>query len=363
MPPLIPSFADAPFLVIWEATRACGLACAHCRAEAILRRHPDEMTTGEALGMVDQVAGFGRPLFVITGGDPLLRADIHEVIRHGVAAGLRVAVTPSATPLLTDAAVAQLRTDGIARIALSLDGPDAAVHDRFRGVPGTFERTLAAARAAGRLGLPLQINTTITPHNLDMIESMGELVAGLGAVLWSVFFLVPIGRGRNLGCLTAEQFEAVFARLGAIARQAPFDLKTTEAPHYRRWLAQHGMLANPSAVARDGESLRVRGGLGDGRGFVFVSHTGDVFPSGFLPVAAGNLRHDGLADLYRTHPMFVALRDPSGFAGKCGECEFRFLCGGSRARAWAQTGDWRGSDPACVHQPGRRPAANDLVRA
>lgn len=347
---MIESFDDAPFLVIWEATRACGLACLHCRAEAILKRDPHELTTDEAFAMVDQIASMGKPLFVVTGGDPLMRVDLREVIRHAVAAGLRVAVTPSATALLDGDALAELQLDGISRIALSLDGPDARVHDRFRGVPGTFDRTMAAAGEARRLGLPLQINTTITPHNLALVEEMAALVGDLGAVLWSVFFLVPIGRGKNLGCLDADQFEAVFARLGAVARKAPFDIKTTEAPHYRRWLAQHGLLGKPNVKAGS-EGLRVRGGLGDGRGFVFVSHTGDVFPSGFLPVAAGNLRSATLPDLYRHHPMFTALRDPSGFAGKCGRCEFRFLCGGSRARAWAVTGDWRGSDPACGHQP------------
>lgn len=356
MAKMIESFDQAPFLVIWEATRACGLACVHCRAEAILKRDPHELTTDEVKTMVDQIASMGKPLFVVTGGDPLMRVDLREVIRYAVAAGLRVAVTPSATSLLDADAIGELQTDGIARIALSLDGPDAAIHDRFRGVAGTFDRTLLAAGEARRLELPLQINTTITPHNIDLIEAMAALVADLGAVLWSVFFLVPIGRGKNLGCLDASQFEAVFARLGAVATTAPFDVKTTEAPHYRRWLAQHGMLAKPSSVADRGEGLRVRGGLGDGRGFVFVSHTGDVFPSGFLPVPAGNLRSATLPDLYRNHPLFLGLRDPSGFTGKCGRCEFRFLCGGSRARAWAVTGDWRGSDPACVYIPGAAPA-------
>lgn len=349
--PMIPDFRGAPFLVIWEATRACGLACVHCRASAILRRDPDELTPPEAESLVDQVVGLGKPLFVVTGGDPLLRPDLPVILRRAVGAGLTVAVTPSGTTLLDDAAVAALQATGIHRIALSLDGPDAGVHDRFRGVPGTFDRTLAAARAARRLGLPLQINTTITPHNLELIEDMGAMVESLGAVLWSVFFLVPVGRGRDLRCLDADQFEAVFARLGAVAAKAPFDLKTTEAPHYRRWLAQHGRLGPAGTAAPDGPGLRVKGGLGDGRGFVFVSHTGDVFPSGFLPVAAGNLRTTPLADLYRNHPMFVALRDPSGFRGKCGVCEYRFLCGGSRARAHAVTGDWLGAEPSCAWVP------------
>ena len=345
---------DNPFIVIWEVTQACDLACAHCRAGARQWRDPGELTTREGLDLLGQIHAMGGPLLVFTGGDPLKRPDLDELVGRAVSLGLRTSVTPSGTALLDRDAVRRLRDLGVSRLAISLDGPDAATHDAFRRVAGSFEHTLRACGHARDLGLPLQVNTTLSPHNLHLVEPMAGLAESLGAVLWSVFFVVPVGRANPDQELPAARFEEAFGQLHRVLARGRLDVKTTEAPHFRRYLAQRGGAGKgpgPDALPR------ARAGVGDGRGFVFISHTGDVYPSGFLPLRAGNVRRTGLAELYRESTLFRALRRPDGFKGKCGRCEFRHLCGGSRARAWAATGDFLESDPACSYQPKARAAA------
>ncbi|HET7099649.1 MAG TPA: SPASM domain-containing protein, partial [Terriglobia bacterium] len=260
----------------------------------------------------------------------------------------------------THAAVARLRQCGLARLALSLDGSTAEIHDAFRGVSGSYARTLDAVRWAGELGLPMQINTTITRRNLADFDGMVALLKTFPMVLWSVFFLVPTGRGQLQDLITAEEFEEVFARLAEVSRNVYFDIKTTEAQHYRRYLAQQRAaqrrrnMATPSKPSGRplGDGIgRAPRGLNDGKGFVFVSHQGEVFPSGFLPLSAGNVRRQPLAEIYRNAPLFRQLRDTSNLKGKCGVCEFREICGGSRSRAYALTGDPLASDPSCLYQP------------
>jgi radical SAM protein len=376
--PSLPNFDLTPFIVIWETTQACDLACRHCRACAQPLRDQEELTTSEAEDLIAQVAELKASLFVFTGGDPLKRADIFHLVRHAAQSGIKPSLTPSATPLLTRAAVEQLRDAGLARLAVSLDGASAATHDAFRGVTGSFERTLSAVRWARELGLPVQINSTVTRANLPEFEALVERVRHLDIALWSVFFLVPTGRGRLDDLLSAEEFEAVFARLYALARELPFDIKTTEAQHYRRYALQQRTAArrggarpaatgaSPSehplpAGTQDGIGRAPRG-INDGKGFVFISHRGEIFPSGFLPLAGGNIRHQSLANVYRNSELFRALRDSSRLEGKCGVCEYREICGGSRSRAYAITGNPFAEEPCCVYQPPRaQPAGMECV--
>ncbi len=363
-------FNERPFIVIWEVTQACDLACVHCRAMAQPYRNPLELSTEEGKRLIDEIAAMQVPVFVLTGGDPLKRPDIFELIEYATGRGVRTSLTPSATPLLTREAIAKLQRCGLARLAVSLDGSGAEIHDAFRRVAGSYEWTLRAIRWARELGLPVQINTTITRRNLADFDATVRLLETLDITLWSVFFLVPTGRGRTSDLISAEEFEEVFAKLYEVSRRATFDIKTTEAQHYRRYLLQQRTAERRGATAGGGatNSRSVQGrpypgldgsdgigraprGLNDAKGFVFVSHFGEVFPSGFLPLSAGNVRRQSLADIYRNSPLFVSLRDTSQLKGKCGVCEFRNVCGGSRARAYALTGDPLAEEPCCVYQP------------
>jgi radical SAM protein with 4Fe4S-binding SPASM domain len=338
-PEVIP-FSDAPRIVIWEMTRACALSCRHCRAEAIPFRNPGELTTREAFALVDSIA-LARPLFILTGGDPLMRGDVFKIVEYAVTCGLRVAVSPSATGRLTPAALAALSRAGCGSISLSLDAPDAAAHDSFRGVRGSFQRTLAAILNACAVGLRVQINTTVSRFNADRLDEIAKLIEPLGIAAWTLFFLVPVGRAQIDDVLSAAQTEESFRRIYEISKKVPFPVKTTEAPHYRRFVAQqHGAPIDSLAP-----------GIGDGKGFVFVSHTGDVYPSGFLPYNAGNVREKPLLDIYRDDPVLRKLREPWRFGGKCGLCEFAQHCGGSRARAYGMTGSMFASDPTCAYIP------------
>ena len=360
-------FALAPFLVIWETTQACALACRHCRASARPERDPLELTTAEGLAVIDQVADMGTPLLVLSGGDPLNRPDLLVFVRHAKKRGLRVATIPAATDRLTQAVVASLKEAGLDQMALSLDFPDADRHDAFRGVPGAFSRTLAAAEWAHQIELPLQINTTVCGDTAASLEEMGALVEALGVVFWEVFFLVPTGRGADLLGLTAGECERLFAMIDHVQRRSSFIVKVTEAPHYRRFVAErerreagasrrpHAPAAMPLVLTRSEGPGHTVGlaprGVNSGNGFLFVSHRGEVFPSGFLPMSAGSVRARSLADAYRHDELFARLRRPSGFQGRCGRCEFAEICGGSRSRAFALTGDPFASDPWCAHEP------------
>lgn len=290
----------------------------------------------------------GARLVVLTGGDPAKRSDLVELVRHGAALGLRMALTPSATPLITRELLAQLRDAGLARLAISLDGAPRA-HDSFRGVAGSHARTLEILRDARELGITTQINTSVSRFNADDMPAIARSIAELGIELWSVFFVVPTGRGRELACLGKDEVEALLVWLSRLAEDSPFDVKTTAAPQFRRVLLQR-KVARGSIVGLDGIGRAARG-VNDGQGTVFVSHVGDVYPSGFLPIACGNVREASLAAIYREHSLFRALRRPDELGGKCGECEFRKVCGGSRARAFAVTGDPLAEDPSCAYVP------------
>lgn len=352
-------FDRTPLTVIWEVTRACDLRCAHCRAEAQPTAMPGELDTRQGLDLLDQIAELRPGVLVLTGGDPLKRADLFTLIAGAAERGIPLAVTPSGTPLLTRGALERMRDLGVKGIALSLDGPDAATHDAFRRQAGSFDFTVAGVRQARELGLPVQINTTATRHNRPLLEGIAGVVGDLGASMWSVFFLIAVGRGRALDQLSAAEIEEVFAFLYDLSQRAPFVVRTTAAPHYRRFALQSRRDQRRAGEAAPAPRLpgllglneKQRRGVTDGRGFAFVSHTGEVYPSGFLPLSAGNVCREPLARIYRDSPLFRSLRDETALGGKCGHCEFRMICGGSRARAYATTGDPLAEDPGCIYIP------------
>ena len=349
-------FNVSPFVVIWENTRACDLACVHCRAAAQSKRNRFELTTEEGFDLIDQIAELKPKVFVLTGGDPLKRDDTYALIQYARMKGLEPSLTPSATPLLTEEAVTKMKEHGLGRMAVSLDAPNAAAHDAFRRVDGSFDLTLRAIRQAAREQIPVQVNTTVTRRTAADLPNMVALLEDLGIVMWSVFFAVPTGRAKNSDLITAGEVEELFGFLFETSKRVPFSIRTTEAMHYRRYVLQHGgamplgVHPHPDALDRNGAPRAPRG-VNEAKGFVFISHIGDVYPSGFLPLKAGNVKQQRLADIYRESPLFVNLRDPNNLQGKCGRCEFRELCGGSRARAWAMTGDVFASDPLCAYQP------------
>ncbi len=353
-------FGINPLMFYYEVTTACDLVCKHCRASAQENSHPDQLTSEQSRALIDQIATFPRkPTLVMTGGDPLKRADLFDLIGHAVAAGLQVALTPSATPLATTEAFQAAKDAGVRRLGISLDGPDAKTHDAFRRWQGSFDRTLKMLGNARKLGLAVQINTTITRRNFHQIEEMAGLLSTQGIAMWSVFFLIPVGRGVEEERISPEQYEEAFERLWIQAGRQPYGVKTTEAPHYRRFVLQRNgnPLAGPGNGKHDprGHAHRAPLGVRDGNGIMFVSHTGEIFPAGFLPLACGRFPGDSVVDVYQNHPTFRALRDPDQFNGDCGICEYRYVCGGSRSRAYAVTGDPLAGEPDCIYEPGQIP--------
>jgi len=344
-------FNQSPLLVIWEVTQACDLGCVHCRASAQPERNQGELNTDEGRELLSEIKRFGNPLMVFTGGDPLKRPDLYDLARHSVSVGLRTNVTPSATPLLTAEAIDEFQKCGISRMAISLDGPDAPTHDGFRQVDGTYECAMLALGHARDIGLETQVQTTVTRRNLSKLGLIAELVGEARAKMWSLFFPVNTGRGTEVDDLTCAEYEKVFEFLYEISKVAPFEVKTTEGLHYRRYIAQRLRAEHGGRGGINGRLLWRTTAVSDGRGFVFISHTGEIYPSGFLPVSGGNVRYDSLVDVYQNSSLFRILREPSAKLGKCSYCEFAKICGGSRARAYALTGNYLEADPRCGYQP------------
>lgn len=363
-------FDRAPFLLIWEVTQACGLACRHCRAEAVDTRHPLELTTDEGRKLIDDTVEMGTRIIVFSGGDPFQRADLEDLIRHAKSRKMRTGTIPAATERVTPERILSMKGAGLDQFALSLDGHTAQQHDTFRGIQGAFDATLAAAKRVRDAGMALQINTVFGTWNYESFDELCALVEGLGIAFWEVFFLVPTGRGTDLECLKPEKYELLFAKIYALQKRAPFIVKITEAPHYRMFVAEaekKNRAAEAGPVGQRVKHLLAREtgpggsmgqapkGVNSGKGFVFVSHVGEIFPSGFLPIRAGNVRTDALADIYRNSEVFRALRDPRRLKGRCGRCNYNDLCGGSRSRAYALTGDYLAEDEACSYVPPDRP--------
>lgn len=355
-----------PILVFWESTRACLLACRHCRAEAQATPAPGELTTEESLRFIDSLAAFDRPapILVITGGDALMRPDLRQLVAHARKSSVPVALAPSVTPLLTDGRLAELRGLGVKVASLSLDGASAVTHEGLRGVDGHFEATLAALRRMRSHGFVVQVNTVVTSGNVEELPQIARIVRDSGASIWEVFFLVSVGRGTALNELAAAENEDVCQFLYDASRYG-FIVRTVEGPMFRRvaaWREQGrdgpvGELyerlsrrlveeLGPPVLASKAQTKGTR----DGRGIVFVSSTGDVYPAGFLPIVLGNVKESDLVELYRGHPLLQEIR-LADFHGKCGRCEYRELCGGSRSRAYAATGDPLAEDPACAYVP------------
>ena len=365
-------YAQRPMLVFWETTRACLLACKHCRASATAEALPGELTNAEGLELINQVAAFGRPypILVLTGGDCLLRPDIFALVEHATSLGMPVALSPSVTPSLTLEMIERIRTSGVKAVSISLDGAVAQTHETVRGIPGHFEKTVEAIRALTAAGMTVQVNTTVMRSNVDELAEIAKIVADAGAQIWEVFFLVQMGRGVSTEAITAQEHEDICHFLYD-ASQYGFIIRTVEAPFFRRIVTRRlaGDEAPTSALyARLSQGLislmgpatmRMRAhttATRDGKGIVFVAYDGEIYPAGFLPQPLGNVRDYPIAEIYRDNPLLREIR-ASNFSGRCGYCEYADLCGGSRARAYAATGNALGEDPACFYQPEGSPMA------
>ena len=355
-------YAQTPLNIYWEMTQACALACRHCRAEAVPFSDPQELTMAESLAFLQQIKDFGPPLphLILTGGDPLERKGLFDLIDQAHALGISISITPAATPKLTLDVLARLKEHGVEGLGLSLDGSTAQKHDSIRGVPGTFDRTLEALRWAGDLGMPIQVNTLVSAETAGDVPAVFNLLKGFAVTRWSLFFLISVGRGKILQPLTPGEGENLMEWIYETSRTAPFIVATTEAPSYRRVV-----LEKMRAAGFTGDQIKRTGayrgfGIRDGHGVLFVSHTGDICPAGFLPLMAGNVRRDRVAEVYRTSPLFHALHDPARFEGRCGICEYKVLCGGSRARAFGATGSPLAEDPFCAYEPHSDVQALDL---
>jgi len=378
---------ERPFMIIWETTQACDLACRHCRAEAQPNLHPDSLKFEEAKTLLEQAQSFGKPspIFIFTGGDPFKRSDIFDLVSYASEIGLAVAVSPSGTPLLTKENLLRLKEAGAKAISLSIDASTPARHDDFRQVPGSFDLTVNGWQAAREIGLKLQVNSTVTRYNLKDLANIFKLVQELGAMTWSLFFLVPTGRGLESDEVSPTEYEAVMHFLYDVSKY--ISAKPTEGHHYKRVVLQRSILEEKGLpledyiavhpvyyelkaeleriVAEKGlqphESIkRTPMHINAGNGFVFISHLGEVFPSGFMPVKAGNVREKSLVDIYREAPLFKTLRDPAQLEGRCGLCEFSGVCGGSRSRAYAVTGNPMAEEPFCTYEPGTFPFQEEL---
>mgnify|MGYP001825500647 FL=1 len=348
-----------PRNVYWETTISCDLACQHCRASAIPHRDPRELTTEQGKALMQSVQELGSML-VLTGGDPLKRPDIAELIAYGRSLPIHVSITPSTTPLLQRETVDRFHELGVSAMGVSLDGPTAEIHDAFRNVPGTFEYSQRALRWAREYQIPVQVNTTITAQTLPHVQAMYELLRDQHAPpvrRWSLFLLVPVGRGAELSTPSADDVERLFEWVYSISEEAPFRVGTTEAPHYRRYWIQRKRAEGMSVEDIQARARQMAFGIRDGNGVIFVSHTGEVYPAGFLPYPLlGNVKETPLHEIYRESEPLHRIQDPRNYTGRCGRCEFKFACGGSRARAYSMTGDPLGDDPLCAYEPGSAPA-------
>jgi len=368
------NFEQAPILLFWETTKACKLACKHCRAEAIAEAMPEQLSTDEGKRLIDDLRAFTPrfPVIIFTGGDPFMRSDLFELAAHARSYGMPIGFAPSVTPLLTREAGVRMREAGSKTVSISLDGAEAATHEGVRGIEDHFRKTEEAVRMLVEEGHTVQINTTVMRRNVEELADVAALLSSWGAHIWEVFFLIRVGRGSELEELTPEENEDVVHFLYEASRYG-FIVRTVEAPFFRRAVAQRrdaGPEVDPVSAFGLGTlyerlTSRLRGRLGepgssraqsvgtrDGKGILFVSHDGDVYPAGFLPYRLGNVRRDDIVQLYREHPLLRSIR-VTEFSGRCGVCEFADACGGSRARAFATFGDALAEDPACAFVPAR----------
>lgn len=329
------NYEASPHLVAWELTRACQLHCRHCRARALRHRNADELTTEEVQGVLDAMRQFDqRPRIIFTGGDPLERDDLAAIITAAVKRGHSVALAPSVTPRLMRPVLAEWAALGVGAVSLSLDGATPALHDGFRGVPGTHARTLEMARAVVGAGMRLQINTTVSAHTAADLAALGTLVPTLGVSSWELFFIIPTGRAAATAWRGEDQ-EAALRWLAQYRAGVAFRVTAVGAPQFARYI-------DPERGPGRAPVMR------EARGMMFIDHVGDVYPSGYLPLSAGNVRDGSVAALYRESALFRGLRDNGRLEGRCGRCAWTSACGGSRARAYAVSGDAWAEDPNCL---------------
>lgn len=334
----------APRVVAWESTRACNFSCVHCRAEAQKEPDPNQITTQEALRLVEQIGEFCKPVFIISGGDPLLRKDIFEVASQATRLGLRVVMSPSGSNLTAET-FEKMKASGVKMISLSLDGSNAEVHDSFRQVPGAFDLAMKNMALARRSGFAFRVNTTVTQHNLADLFNIQGVASEMGASEWDVFMLVPTGRGKVKMEITPNQYEQTIQSIYKASLTSAIPIKMTCAPQYMRVIAQH----------QKSQDQKHGGGRGcmAGNGFCFISHVGEVFGCGFLPVPAGNIRRQNFKQIYQQSPLFLELRNRESLKGKCGKCEYKENCGGCRARALSIHNDYLEEETYCIYQPGK----------
>jgi radical SAM protein len=367
-------FNKKPFTVIYEITRACDLVCLHCRAEANTNRNPLELKTTEVFNLIEMIKEFEKPypIFIITGGDPIKREDIFDIVYYAWRNDIKVALTPSATPLITEEVIKKLKESGLNRIALSLDGSNEEIHDNFRGIKGTFNKTFEILNYADKYNLETQIHTTLTEFNYQDIPNIVELIKKINPKLWAIFLLIQVGRAKanNLKLINPYKLEELFNYLYDLSKEVNFDITTREGYHYRRVIIQrkakelnineYELLQKvikekltPNDLIDNKKSLirRAPFGVNDGKGMIFINHVGEVQPSGFINLSAGNIRKQSLKDIYQNSKLLNDIRDYSKIKGKCGVCEYREICGGSRSRSYALTGSYHNSDPYCIYKP------------
>lgn len=363
-----------PRLVFWEVTEGCNLHCIHCRAVAAPVRNPEELSTEEALALIDEIASFAKPILVLSGGEPLYRPDIFELAMHARDRGLPVALATNGT-LVTPEVAHRVRDAGVRRVSISIDGANEDTHDEFRAIPGSFRRAVKGISNLRDVGVSVQINTTIARHNYKQASKIMDLALTLGVDALHLFMLVPVGCGVEIAeeqMISAQEYEELLNWFYDRSKEVPMELKATCAPHYFRIMRQRAKderaagITEPSAPSHvsgrpgghpgghpggaSGMNAMTRGCLA-GSGVCFVSHKGETYPCGYLPVSAGNVRRQPFKEIWETAPIFQELRDPNQLKGKCGRCQFRFICEGCRARAFASTGDYLQEEPCCVYEP------------
>jgi radical SAM protein with 4Fe4S-binding SPASM domain len=386
-----------PRLIFWEVTKGCNLRCIHCRATATELASPTDLSTPKALDIITQISEFGNPILVLSGGEPLYRPDIFQLARYGTDRGLRVALATNGT-LVTKEIARKIVDSGVQRVSISLDGSTAEIHDTFRGIPGAFDAAIYGFKNLKELGMSVQINMTIARHNAAQLPDVLEMVRGLGADALHTFLLVPVGCGVDIATeqmVPPDEYERILNWFYDKSLEGGIELKATCAPHYFRVVRQRraeerkatgygnapvaqpasaigpvemtmpgstGISFVPGQAARaghpgghpaghpDGMNAVTKGCLA-GTGVCFISHQGEVYPCGYLPTIAGDLRKERFADVWNNAEVFQTLRDDDALKGKCGCCEFRHVCMGCRARAYAATGDFMASEPFCVYEP------------
>lgn len=350
----LPDGTPALKLVAWEVTRSCNLACKHCRAEAHKEPYPGEFDTAEAKALIDTFPETGNPIIIFTGGEPMMRPDIYELISYANAKGLRCVMAPNGT-LITPESAVRMKEAGIQRCSISIDGPEAASHDAFRGEIGAFDQAMRGIGYLKDAGIEFQINSTVTRNNLSSFKRIFELADRLGSAAWHIFLLVPMGRAARMAdqVISPTEYEEVLNWFYDFRKTTKMHLKATCAPHYYRIMRQRAKEENlPVTPENFGMDAMTRGCLG-GTGFCFISHTGQVQPCGYLELDCGNVRDTPFPEIWRNTKHFKEFRNQADYKGKCGPCEYHKVCGGCRARAYSMSDDHLAEEPLCTYQPKR----------